>query len=248
MSNTNNTLSSLLFTCAHDGYLIPDDLQERDISNVHDNCKAKFKKIRDLYTSEITFGVAWKIYLLSGLQPPTVIQKYHRKYMDVNRPIRCAYEQQEAEAYYYEYHGLISKNLKEIYIKNKDEKLMSYLFDIHGYDRTSTDQADIIIGTEKTATIWKLLQNHPDALNDLITILGEQGYSVHHSTSDQENPNVNGGYTINHYSSQTWRYACNAFQFELADELRINVVKREKLIVNLANSISQFVSKFSSNV
>ena len=135
-----------------------------------------------------------------------------------------------------------------MYIKNKDEKLMRYIFDIHGYDRTLTDQADIILGTEKTAIIWKLLENHPDALNDLITILEEKGYSVHHATGNQENPNVNGGYTINHYSSPACRYACNAFQFELADELRINVVKREKLIVNLANSISQFVSKFSSNV
>jgi hypothetical protein len=73
--------------------------------------------------------------------------------MDVNRPIRSAYEQQQAEPYYYEYHGLFSRYLKEMYIKNKDEKLMSYLFDINGYDRTSTDQADIILGTEKTATI-----------------------------------------------------------------------------------------------
>jgi N-formylglutamate amidohydrolase len=196
----------------------------------------------------LTYGIASQIYLLSGQQPPTVIQKYHRKYMDVNRPIRCAYEEQEAELYYYEYHGLISRYLKEMYIKNKDEKLMRYIFDIHGYDRTATEQADIILGTEKMATIWKLLENHPDALNDLITILEEQGYSVHHATGNQENPNVNGGYTINHYSSPAWRYACNAFQFELADELRINVVKREKLIVNLANSISQFVSKFSINV
>ena len=119
MPNTNNTVSSfLLFTCAHDGYLIPDDVRERDISSVHDNCKAKFNKVRDLYTSEITYGIASQIYLLSGQQPPTVIQKYHRKYMDVNRPIRCAYEEQEAEVYYYEYHGLISRYLKEMYIKN----------------------------------------------------------------------------------------------------------------------------------
>lgn len=33
--------------------------------------------------------------------------------MDVNRKLPCAYEDQEAELYYYEYHGLISKYLKE---------------------------------------------------------------------------------------------------------------------------------------
>jgi hypothetical protein len=134
------------------------------------------------------------------------------------------------------------------YIKNKDENLMSYLIEIHGYDRTSTDQADIILGTENRATIWKLLNNHPDALNDLIKLLEEQGYSVHHATGNQVNPNINGGYTINHYSCPAWLYASNAFQFELADKLRTNIVKCEKLIVNLANSISQLVSKVSSNI
>lgn len=168
--------------------------------------------------------------------------------MDVNRRISCAYEEQEAEVYYFEYHGLISRYLKEMYIKNKDKNLMSYLFDMHGYNRTLTDQADIILGTENGNTIWKLRENHPNAINDLITILEEQGYSVHHATSNQENPDLNGGYTINHYSSPAWLYACNAFQFELADELRTNALKREKLIIGLANSILQFVSKFPSNV
>lgn len=36
--------NTLLFTCGHDGYLMPDDVQERDISNVQDKCKSKFKK------------------------------------------------------------------------------------------------------------------------------------------------------------------------------------------------------------
>ena len=242
--------NTLLLTFPHDGYLIPDDddFRERDISNVPDECKAKFRKSRDLYTSEITYGVAWKIYLLTGQQRPTVIQKYHRKYMDVNRCMRCAYEEQEAEVYYFEYHGIISRYLKEMHVENKDKNLMSYLFDIHGYNRTSTDQADIILGTENGGTIWKLLKNHPDAINDLISILEKQGYSVHHATGNQENPDLDGGYTINHYSSPEWLYACNAFQFELADELRTNAVKRDKLIKGLANSILQFVSKFPSNV
>jgi N-formylglutamate amidohydrolase len=248
----NKKTNTLLFTSPHDGYLIPDDddFQERD--KVPDECQANFEKVRDLYTSEITYGVAWKIYLLTGQQgqqpPPTVIQKYHRKYMDVNRCIICAFENQAAEVYYFEYHGLISRYLKEMYIENKDENLMSYLFDIHGYNRTSTDQADIILGTNNGDTIWKLRKNHPDAINDLITMLEEKGYSVHHATGNQANPDLNGAYTISHYSSPTWLYACNAFQIELADELRTSVVKRQNLIVNLAESLKDFVSKFPTSV
>ena len=247
--------NTLLFTSPHDGYLIPDDenFKERDISTVPDGCKANFRDFRDLYTSEITYGVAWKIYLLTGQQPPTVTQKYHRKYMDLNRSIRCAYEQQEAEAYYFEYHGLISKYLKEMYIENKDENLMCYLFDIHGYDRGSTDppdqpDEDIVIGTNNGDTIWKLRKNHPDAINDLIKILETGGYTVLHATTDQEIAALDGGYTIIHYSNPEWLYACNAFQFELADDLRKSAVKRAKLILDLADSILEFVTKFLTNV
>jgi N-formylglutamate amidohydrolase len=203
--------------------------------------------LRDFYTSEITIAVTWKIYLLTGQQPPMVVERYHRKYMDVNRPIPCAYEDQEAESYYCEYHGLISKYLKEIYIKNKDEKLMRYLLDFHGYKRDSENVADIILGTENNDTIWKLKENHPDAKNDLITILKEKGYSVDPVMGERENTSFNGGYTINHYSCLSWLYACNAIQFEFADELRTNEVQREKLIVDLANSILQFIFKYSGN-
>jgi N-formylglutamate amidohydrolase len=243
--HNNNVISSLLFTCGHDGHLPPDKVQERDISNVHDDCNGQFKKLRDLYTSEITMGVAWQIYLLTGQQPPTVIEKYHRKYMDVNRPnrpINCAYEDEEADPHYYEYHGVISKYLKEMYIRNNDENLMRFLFDFHGYKREDSEkEKDIILGTEDDKTIWKLLENHPNAKKDLITKLEAPGYSI-----DPENSSLNGGHTINHYSRRSWRYACNAIQFEFADELRTNVDKREKLIVDLANSILQFVTQFFS--
>ena len=36
---------------------------------------------------EMTIGVAWQIYVLTGQHPPTVIQKYHRKIHGCNRPI-----------------------------------------------------------------------------------------------------------------------------------------------------------------
>ena len=251
MSNTNLIMPSVLFTCGHDGYLNPGDIQKRNLSNLDSICdKRQFETIRDLYTSEITTGIAWNIYLLTSQQsqPPTVIEKYHRKYMDVNRKLPCAYEDQEAELYYYEYHGLISKYLKEMYYKNKEENLMSYLFDIHGYNRTETDQADIILGTENGKTVWKLLKNHPDAINDLIIMLREKNYNVFHATVTSVNPDLDGGYTINHYSNKAWRYACNAIQFEFADELRTNIDKRTKLTVDLSKSIFEFVSKYSKNV
>ena len=250
MSNTNLIMSSVLFTCGHDGYLNPGDVQKRNDSNLDSSCdKSQFQTSRDLYTSEITTGIAWNIYLLTSQQsqPPTVIEKYHRKYMDVNRKLPCAYEDQEAELYYYEYHGLISKYLKEMYFQNKDENLMSYLFDIHGYNRTEPGQDDIILGTENGKSVWKLLKNHPDAINDLITMLKEKNYSVFHATIAPTSPDLDGGYTINHYSSPSWRYACNAIQFEFADELRTNVDKRVKLTVDLAECIFQFVSKYPRN-
>lgn len=43
-----------------------------------------------------------------------VIEKYQRKYMDVNRPITCAYEDQEVDQYYCEYLWLISYYFQNI--------------------------------------------------------------------------------------------------------------------------------------
>jgi N-formylglutamate amidohydrolase len=243
--DTNKVISSILFTCGHDGELDPNDVQERNNPTLEDvpyNCK--IEKKRDLNTSEITDQTAWKIYKLTGQQPYTVIEKYHRKYFDVNRPIHCAFEDQEAEPYYYEYHGSIYKSLKDMYIKNKD-KSMTFLFDIHGYNRDVTTEADIILGTENGNTVWKLLKNHPDAINDLIKLLQDKCYSVFHATIAPTNPDFDGGYTINHYSCPSFLYACNAIQFEFADELRTVAEKRHKLIDDLGNVLFQFVSKYS---
>ena len=135
-----------------------------------------------------------------------------------------------------------------LYFKNRDRSLLGYLFHIHGYNRIETDRADIVIGIENGNTVWRLVKNQPDAINDLISMLKEKKYSVFHATITPVNPDLDGGHTINHYSSPSWRYACNAIQFEFADELRTNVDKRAKLTVDMAECIFQFVSKYLRNV
>jgi hypothetical protein len=75
----------------------------------------------------------------------------------------------------------------------------------------------------------------------------EKNYSVFHATISPVNPDLDGGYIINHYSNKKWRYAFNAIQFEFADELRTNLDKGAKLTIGLAKSIFEFVSKHLHN-
>ena len=58
-----------------------------------------------------------------------------------------------------------------LYFKNRDRSLLGYLFHIHGYNRIETDRADIVIGIENGNTVWRLVKNQPDAINDLIDML-----------------------------------------------------------------------------
>jgi hypothetical protein len=72
MSNNNPMMSSTLFTCGHDGYLNPGDIQKRNDSNLDPSCdKSQFQTSRDLYTSEITTGIARNILSSNRSTIPT---------------------------------------------------------------------------------------------------------------------------------------------------------------------------------
>src|SRR5690349_13671301 len=93
----------ILLTCPHGGSEAPPGVAARSKSQTPGDCG--FETNQDLETSTITEAVAQRILELTGLSPYVVIAGFHRRFIDANRPIRCAYTDPDAEPFYAEYHA-----------------------------------------------------------------------------------------------------------------------------------------------
>jgi N-formylglutamate amidohydrolase len=84
----------ILLTCPHDGTEHPVGVEERQCSKLPPDCSAsQFNKDPDLFTSDITIGVAERIFAITNEWPYVVMFNSHRKYIDANREknavVRC---------------------------------------------------------------------------------------------------------------------------------------------------------------
>ena len=71
----------ILLTCPHDGTEHPIGVDERQRSNLRPECPvSQFNKDPDLFTSDITIGVAERIFASTSEWPYVVMFNSHRKY------------------------------------------------------------------------------------------------------------------------------------------------------------------------
>src|SRR5262249_20041849 len=138
----------VILTCPHDGTQPPPGVEERTEEDTPAGCQ--FTRSRDLETAPITQSVAQKILDLTGLSPYVVIAGFHRKFIDANRPVECAFTDSAARPFYDEYHGRISGYVNEIRAQNANH---GFLFDIHGKRLIESDPADIYLGTDNGGSL-----------------------------------------------------------------------------------------------
>jgi hypothetical protein len=83
----------------------------------------------------------------------------------------------------------------------------------------------------------------------LIESLKKQDYRTSPQEKDElEIAELNGGYTVTTYGSTKHNRGLQAIQFEIASSIRKNKAKREIFKVNLAHSITRFVSQYLNMV
>jgi hypothetical protein len=243
----------IILTCPHGGLESPPSVKEREETKTPSNC-GNFTKNRDLETDTITEGIAEKILELTGLSPYVVTAKFHRKFIDANRNLDCAFTDSDAKEFYEEYHNRISDYVSQILEENNNR---GFLFDIHGIKELEKDPADIYLGTANNkslqpnfnrANIFKrhglhgLLRasRHQIGLGGANTVFE---YRVSPANENaKETDRVRGGFTVREYAEKS---KINCIQIEIADTIRDNEEKRGFVIEDLAFAMINFVRRHS---
>lgn len=181
--------------------------------------------------------------LTKGKKPYLVAAQFHRKFLDVNRPVTNAFESAPAKPYYETYHNQISNYVAEIRQRFSGEGLM---VDLHGQAR---DDASIFRGTGNGLTVTRLLKQQGEpaftGTNSLLGLLAAMGYNVIPNNTPPGKPpedrSYNGGFTVRTYGSNN-ENGIDAIQIELGYKLRR--IDRQKFAKDLAQAIFTFLEKY----
>src|SRR5262245_47791072 len=154
----------LILTCPHGGDKQPPRvLKKRTGSGLPDSCR--FETNTDRFTRTVARGVAQVLFDVFGETPYVVLADFDRAYIDANRsksgPSRSkpwAFEDADAEEFYYDYHNTIRIFVDEVRSDNSGQGL---LIDIHGTTRLNSDPADVYPGTLNGLAITNLLKRDP---------------------------------------------------------------------------------------
>ena len=241
----------VILTCPHDGTESPPDVDERTDPNTPAGCQ--FTNLRDLETALITQSVAQKMLDQTGLSPYVVIAKFHRRFIDANRPdrpVNCAFTDPDAQPFYNEYHDAIAGYVNEILLQNANR---GFLFDIHGKRLIETDPADIYLGTDNGGSLRpgfdraSIFLQH--GLHGLLKSACHEGagtppqpvFRFRVSPVDAGTPetsSVDGGFTIRRYGA-----FINSIQVEIADTIRGHDREQLFLIEDLSSAIINSVRR-----
>ena len=94
-----------------------------------------------------------------GLEPSMVVARFHRRYIDANRPVTCAFVAREARPLYREYHNRITAAIRSTV---KQFPRRGILVDIHGAADLSEDpDTHVLLGTDGGKSIARLLNSIP---------------------------------------------------------------------------------------
>lgn len=110
----------------------------------------KFVTLRDGDTDMLAFKLADEIERIMGSRPHLVVARFHRKFIDANRPVAGAYESEAARPHYEAYHDA----LREASRAARDRWGSGILIDLHGQ---GVDEEAIFRGTVNGKTVGGLV-------------------------------------------------------------------------------------------
>ena len=234
----------VILTCPHGGDAQPPGVaKERTGIGLPSSCR--FTLTTDRLTRTITRGVAQALFDVFGEAPYVVFANFDRKYIDANRSnesAKCAFEDPDAQEFYDEYHNTIRGFVDEI---RADSGGLGLLFDIHGTDGAPGDQADIFLGTRDGDSISALLRRDPLAMSRARSLPGAlraAGYVLSSRTPET----LPGDFTLKAYGSSN-PDGVDAVQVEIESALRIDEIKRQAFIDDLAYAMSNLIARYGDS-
>jgi N-formylglutamate amidohydrolase len=198
-----------------------------------------FKTRSDFNTAKLTEQLANAIEKKLGNRPYTVISRFHRKYVDANRPPPNAYETKQAKSTYDAYHQALEQARRDVI----ERWGRGVLFDIHGQ---AAEPKAIFRGTQNGEATTHLVNRFGrEALSGETSVFGQlasQGLPMIPAvgSTDREHVNYDGGYIVATYGSDSGG-TLDAIQLELGRELRTT-----KAIPTTASQLSNAIAAFAT--
>ena len=230
----------LVITCPHDGRAEPPGVPERP----DDQAGCLTKKQADLSTRTIALGLSSAVQALMGLEPSMVVARFHRRYIDANRPETCAFVAREARPLYREYHNRITAAIRSTV---KQFPRLGILVDIHGAaDLSEEPDRHVLLGTDGGKSIARLLELDPRILfrrQGLVRSLQSGGFGVIPANAgDPEHASFDGGFTVQRHGASR-ASGIDALQIEVVRKVRLNAARRDALIQMLAHGLIRLLAR-----
>lgn len=194
-----------------------------------------FVTSRDFGTQELTLALAAALEARMGAKPYYVAAKFHRRFVDANRPAAIAYEHAGAKPAYEAYHHTLDRYCREVRARFG----RGLLLDIHGQ---SAAQDTVFRGTQNGRTVASLVkrfgeqaQNGPESFFGL---MAARGFKVFAEENGRERAGFTGGYIVSHYGGHQ-ATGIDALQLEFGGDYRAKD-KIEATAGKLAEAILAF--------
>lgn len=191
-------------------------------------------------TAELAAAVSAAIETRFGRRPYLVVSRVHRAFVDMNRPPRIAYEDDDARPAHDRYHASLADFCRGITRRFG----AGVLLDIHGQG----EKADVVFrGTDDGGTVRHASRVFgADAVVGPRSILGlcrAGGWHVHPDPLDgREAPGFTGGHIVRTYGTLPGT-AIDAYQLEFGREFR-RPERRHRTAATLAAALADYARRY----
>lgn len=199
-----------------------------------------FRTERDVNTEQLALAVASALETKLGKKPYYVVAKFHRKFIDPNRPADIAVEDPKARQVYDAYHQTLARFCGEV------QKAFGHglVLDIHGQ---GTARDTVFRGTQNGKTDRALVQQFGEKVHagpeSFCGLLAARGLTVQPTDTSRETAGFTGGYITQTCGA---REGIGAIQLEFGSDLR----KKENLkttAAKVADAIAAFAKLYLSD-
>lgn len=176
-----------------------------------------FVASRDAGTEELTYALAEAIEKRTGKKPYFVVARFHRKYLDANRPAEVGLEHPGARPVYEAYHQTLAHYCRAV----KQTYGRGLLLDVHGH---GSEKGTIYRGTQNGKTVTLLRRRFGESAHtgpkSFFGLLAANGCSVFPvEGAAKERAGYTGGHIVRTYGSHE-AHGIDAMQLEFGGDYR----------------------------
>lgn len=199
-----------------------------------------FRTERDVNTELLAFEVAAALEKKLGKKPYFVVAKFHRRYIDANRPTDIAVEDPKAKEVYDAYHATLAKFCEEV----RRAFGHGLALDIHGQ---SSAKDTVFRGTQNGKTARALVERFGEKVHagpeSFCGLLAAQGFTVKPTDTSRETAGFTGGYITQTCGA---REGIGAIQLEFGSDLRKKEVLKTTA-AKVADAVVAFIKLYLTN-